>query len=83
MAKAYGANCVAVLLTGMGDDGALGLCAVFDAGGRTIVEDESTAVVYGMPGAATALGAAEESLPLPMIAPRLRLIAAERRQAAS
>lgn len=83
MARTYGANCIGVLLTGMGDDGADGLRAIFDAGGRTIAEDETTAVVYGMPGAAIARGAVGDSLPLPLIAPRLRLLAAERAKAAS
>jgi two-component system chemotaxis response regulator CheB len=72
MASSLGERSLAVLLTGMGDDGALGLKAVRDAGGYTIVENESTAVVYGMPAVAVALGAACESLPLPEIAPRIR-----------
>ena len=42
-----------------------------DSGGYTIAEDESTAVVYGMPRAAVALGAVDEPLPLPLIDPRL------------
>ena len=46
-----------VLLTGMGDDGAAGLLAIRRAGGYTIAEDESTAVVYGMPAAAVRMGA--------------------------
>jgi two-component system chemotaxis response regulator CheB len=83
MAKVYGPNAIAVLLTGMGDDGAAGLRAIFDAGGRTIAEDATTAVVYGMPGAAMALGAVEDSLPLPLIAPRLRQLALQPARAAS
>jgi two-component system chemotaxis response regulator CheB len=72
MARSLGAGALGVLLTGMGDDGAEGLDAVRRAGGYTIAEDESTAVVYGMPAAAVRLGAVCESLPLPEIAPRLR-----------
>lgn len=72
MAKELGPTAVAVLLTGMGEDGAEGLLDVRSAGGYTIAEDESTAVVYGMPAAAGQLKAACEFLPLPLIAPRLR-----------
>ncbi len=60
-----------LLLTGMGDDGAEGLLALRRAGGYTLSEDRSTAVVYGMPGAAEALGAHCESLPLFRIGGRL------------
>jgi two-component system chemotaxis response regulator CheB len=55
----------------MGQDGAAGLGEIRDAGGFTIAEDESTAVVYGMPAAAVRMGAVCESLPLPAIAPRI------------
>jgi len=72
MARAAGPAAIGVLLTGMGEDGAEGLREIRARGGYTIAEDESTAVVYGMPGAAVALGAVCESIPLPRIAPRLR-----------
>lgn len=72
MAEDLGAGALGVLLTGMGEDGAEGLLAIRAAGGHTLVEDESTAVVYGMPGAAVKLGAACESAPLQRIAARLR-----------
>lgn len=71
MAQSLGGGALAVLLTGMGEDGAEGLAEVRAAGGYTIAEDESTAVVYGMPGAAVRRGGACESLPLPAIAPRI------------
>ena len=83
LAREHGAACIGVLLTGMGDDGAAGLKAIREAGGHTIVEDESTAVVFGMPGAARALDAAVETLALPRIAPRLCQIAALKPSAAS
>jgi two-component system chemotaxis response regulator CheB len=71
MARDLGAAALGVLLTGMGDDGALGLLDIRRAGGYTIAEDESTAVVYGMPGAAVRIQAVWESLPLPAIAARV------------
>jgi two-component system chemotaxis response regulator CheB len=71
MAQGLGPQSLGVLLTGMGEDGAEGLLKVREAGGYTIAEDASTAVVYGMPAAAVRLGAVCESLPLPAIAPRI------------
>jgi two-component system chemotaxis response regulator CheB len=71
LARNYGRHALAVILTGMGDDGASGLGAVREAGGHTIAEDESTAVVYGMPAVAVRLGAVSEQLPLYEIGPRL------------
>jgi two-component system chemotaxis response regulator CheB len=71
MAKTLGPGALGVLLTGMGEDGAEGLLQIRNRGGFTIAEDESTAVVYGMPAAAVRLGAVCESLPLPAIAPRI------------
>jgi two-component system response regulator WspF len=54
----------AVLLTGMGRDGAAGLLALRKAGWLTIAQDEATSVIWGMPGAAVRLGAAERVLPI-------------------
>jgi two-component system chemotaxis response regulator CheB len=71
-AGAFGAGTLAVILTGMGDDGVTGLRAVRRAGGRVIAQDEATSVVYGMPGAAVAAGLADAVLPLGGIAPQLR-----------
>jgi len=76
MARDLGADALGVVLTGMGEDGALGLLDMRQAGGYTIAEDESTAVVYGMPAAAVRMGAVCESLPLPAIAGRVLELAA-------
>ena len=63
-AEHAGAQALAVLLTGMGVDGARGMKALHAAGARTIAEHEDSCVVYGMPQAAIKLGAADEVVPL-------------------
>jgi two-component system chemotaxis response regulator CheB len=68
VAKAVGSRAVAVVLTGMGDDGARGAKAIVDGGGNVVVESEATAVVYGMPGAVVRSKLASRSLPLPDLA---------------
>ncbi|HET9472503.1 MAG TPA: chemotaxis response regulator protein-glutamate methylesterase, partial [Steroidobacteraceae bacterium] len=57
VAQQVGPNAVGVMLTGMGDDGARGLKEMHDAGAPTVVQDEASSVVWGMPGAAVKLGA--------------------------
>ncbi len=64
-------GCIAVLLTGMGKDGAKGLLTLRNAGWHTIAQDEKTSVVYGMPKAAKELDAAVEILPVQSIAPAI------------
>lgn len=63
VAKAYGTNAVAMLLSGMGHDGAQELKHLREAGAFTIVQNEETALVYGMPGEAIRLQAACRVLP--------------------
>lgn len=60
-----------VILTGMGKDGAKGLLTMRQAGGRTLGQDESSCVVYGMPRAAFELGAVERQLSLSRLAPAI------------
>lgn len=67
-ARYAGANAVAVILTGMGDDGARGMLEMKEAGAATIAQDEATSVVFGMPKEAIKRGAADVILPLPAIA---------------
>jgi len=64
VAREYGPTAAAVLLTGMGRDGASGLLDIRRAGGFTIAQDEATSVVYGMPREAALIGAAEQVLPV-------------------
>lgn len=71
VAALCGTNAVGVLLTGMGRDGAAGLRVLRDAGALTIGQDESTAVVWGMPAAAQELDAVDVELPLSLIGPTL------------
>ncbi|HEX7673408.1 MAG TPA: chemotaxis protein CheB, partial [Bdellovibrio sp.] len=63
-----GKNALGVVLTGMGKDGAGGLLEMKNAGAYTVAQNEETCVVYGMPAAAVALGAADKILPLDKIA---------------
>jgi two-component system, chemotaxis family, protein-glutamate methylesterase/glutaminase len=67
VAEAAGNKAVGVLLTGMGSDGAQGLLRMKKAGARTIVQDEESCVVFGMPREAIRLGAADQQAPLSSI----------------
>jgi len=60
----YAKQIVAAVLTGMGQDGAKGLLALRNAGARTLAQDKSSSVVFGMPGSAWSTGGAEEQVPL-------------------
>ncbi len=71
VAQNVGANAVAAILTGMGEDGARGLLELRGAGAHTAAQDEATSVVWGMPGAAVKLSAVEQVLPLERIAAQL------------
>jgi len=68
VAKHAGANALGVIMTGMGDDGALGLLEMHQAGAETLAQDEKTCVVYGMPKEAVKHGAVDRIVPLQEIA---------------
>jgi two-component system, chemotaxis family, protein-glutamate methylesterase/glutaminase len=76
VAQAAGPRSIGVLLTGMGRDGAQGLLQMRMAGSQTIAQDEASSVVWGMPGEAVALGAAQLVLPMSVIAARLMTLVA-------
>ena len=63
LAERAGATALGIILTGMGDDGAAGLLALRKAGGRTIVQNEASSLIFGMPKAARNRNAAERELP--------------------
>jgi len=67
-----GVRAVAILLTGMGHDGAAGMARLAAQGALTIAQDEATSTIFGMPRAAAAIGGVREVLPLPQIGARLR-----------
>ncbi len=64
VAEAYGASVLAVVMTGMGSDGARGAVHIRDGGGGIVVQDETTSVVWGMPGAVVEAGVVDKICPL-------------------
>jgi two-component system chemotaxis response regulator CheB len=68
VARVFGPRVLAVVLTGMGQDGLRGCEAICEAGGRVIVQDEASSVVWGMPGFVARAGLAEKVLPLEAVA---------------
>ena len=69
--ETWGGNVLAVVLTGMGSDGASSTAAVIAAGGSALVQDEATSVVWGMPRAVVESGVAAQVLPLDRIGPAI------------
>ncbi|MFZ4528426.1 MAG: protein-glutamate methylesterase/protein-glutamine glutaminase [Undibacterium curvum] len=68
VARSAGANALGIIMTGMGDDGALGMLDMHNAGAETIAQDEKSCVVYGMPREAVKHGAVDTIVPLTEIA---------------
>jgi two-component system chemotaxis response regulator CheB len=74
VAEEFGSLAIAVLMTGMGDDGAQGLGAVKKAGGMTIAQSEESCVVFGMPKAAIERGYATRVVPLDVLSSTLQAL---------
>lgn len=77
-ANVVGRNCLGVILTGMGRDGANGMLELRQSGAYNIAQDEASCVVFGMPKEAIANGSTHEVLPLAAIANRLVALAKQR-----
>lgn len=71
LARQFGSNTLAAVLTGMGQDGLLGARDIVAGGGTVLAQDEETSVVWGMPGAVAVDGICAAVLPLPEIGPKL------------
>jgi two-component system chemotaxis response regulator CheB len=79
VASVFGSSAVALLLTGMGQDGVDGLRDVRGAGGGVLAQDEASSIVFGIPGTAIAQGLVDEVLPLAAIGERLTKMTANKR----
>jgi two-component system chemotaxis response regulator CheB len=78
LAQAYKERAIAVVLTGMGDDGTIGITRVKECGGYVVSQDEETSLVFGMPKSAIATGVVDKVLPVSQIADFLYAICNER-----
>jgi two-component system chemotaxis response regulator CheB len=71
VAETYGAGTLAVVLTGMGQDGLRGCERVREVGGRVLAQDQASSVVWGIPGLVARADLADQVLPLDMMAPEI------------
>lgn len=79
VATAFGPNALALVLTGMGQDGLAGCHKIREAGGRVWVQDQATSIVWGMPGVVAKAGIADRQIPLPLIPTELRSVCSQGR----
>jgi len=82
VAETFGAHALGVVLTGMGYDGRRGSEAIAAAGGRVLVQDQASSVVWGMPGAVVGAGLADRVVPLGQMANEIIRRLGGRRQTA-
>jgi len=78
-ADVYGTGCLALVLTGMGQDGLIGCTRVVEAGGLVITQDQQTSVIWGMPRAVSEANLATEICPLNNISETLCKYASQQR----
>src|SRR5262249_11375657 len=78
ISEVYGNGAIAVILTGMGQDGLRGAQILKTQGSRILAQDEASSVVWGMPGAVAREGVADRVLPLDQVAPEIVRLAAQR-----
>jgi two-component system chemotaxis response regulator CheB len=71
IARVYGASVLGIVMTGMGRDGLRGCEAIRQAGGRILVQDEATSIVWGMPGSVVRAGLADAVFPLQELGPEI------------
>jgi two-component system chemotaxis response regulator CheB len=71
VAQVYGPHALAVVMTGMGQDGLRGCEQIRAAGGQVLVQDEESSVVWGMPGNVARSGMADQILPLRQLGPEI------------
>lgn len=83
VASAFGADCLGVILTGMGTDGLRGCEALREAGGQILAQDEATSVVWGMPGCVVRANLADRVMPIALIADEIASRVKQRVDAAS
>lgn len=76
VAETFGRSALALVLTGMGHDGAAGGKVIADAGGSVIAQDQATSVVWGMPGATAAAGACAAVLPIDQVGVKVNALIA-------
>ncbi len=83
VARTFGPHALAVVMTGMGSDGAAGARVIRQAGGEILIQDQASSVVWGMPGAVAAAGVVDQILPLTSIATEIAKRVASRRALAA
>ena len=83
LASGFGARVLAVVMTGMGSDGVAGAHLIRKAGGEVIIQDESSSIIWGMPGLVYAAGQADAVYPLEQLAGEITRRVQQRRPAAS